>query len=68
MLRRLPGCSLKAAPFYGLHERPAFGADLIDGVHPQAQAWSHRNMENHAEFPDADIEYGLKALVFKLHG
>ena len=47
---------------------PAFGADfLIDGVTREAPSLQFiERLENPPEFPDADIECGLKALVFTL--
>jgi 23S rRNA (cytosine1962-C5)-methyltransferase len=47
---------------------PAFGADfLIDGVTREAPSLQFiERLDNPPEFPDADIECGLKALVFKL--
>jgi 23S rRNA (cytosine1962-C5)-methyltransferase len=46
---------------------PAFGADfLIDGVTREAPSLRfEQRLENPPEFPDADVECGLKALVFK---
>jgi 23S rRNA (cytosine1962-C5)-methyltransferase len=47
---------------------PAFGADfLIDGVTRDAPGLRfEQRLGNPPEFPDADLECGLKALVFTL--
>jgi len=46
---------------------PAFGSDfLIDGVTREAPSLRFvERLENPPEFPDADVECGLKALVFR---
>ncbi|MNY66151.1 S-adenosylmethionine-dependent methyltransferase [compost metagenome] len=46
---------------------PAFGADfLIDGVTHEAPSLRfEQRLENPPEFPDTDLECGLKALVFR---
>ena len=68
VLRRLPELLGAEGTVLACMNDPAFGADfLIEGVTREAPSLRfERRLENPSEFPDADIECGLKALVFRL--
>ncbi|MET0777178.1 MAG: class I SAM-dependent methyltransferase [Pseudomonas mandelii] len=68
VLRRLPELLSPEGTVLACMNDPAFGADfLIDGVMREAPGLRfERRLENPPEFPDADVECGLKALVFTL--
>jgi 23S rRNA (cytosine1962-C5)-methyltransferase len=68
VLRRLPELLSPQGTVLACMNDPAFGPDfLIDGVMREAPSLHfEQRLENPPEFPDADIECGLKALVFKL--
>ena len=68
VLRRLPDLLTAQGTVLACMNDPAFGADfLIDGVTREAPSLQFiERLENPPEFPDADIECGLKALVFTL--
>ena len=68
VLRRLPELLAENGTVLACMNDPAFGADfLIDGVTREAPSLHfEQRLENPPEFPDADVECGLKALVFKL--
>ena len=68
VLRRLPELLGAEGTVLACMNDPAFGADfLIEGVTREAPSLRfERRLENPPEFPDADIECGLKALVFRL--
>ncbi|KJH75854.1 MULTISPECIES: class I SAM-dependent methyltransferase [Pseudomonas] len=68
VLRRLPELLGSEGTVLACMNDPAFGADfLIEGVTREAPSLRfERRLENPPEFPDADIECGLKALVFRL--
>jgi 23S rRNA (cytosine1962-C5)-methyltransferase len=68
VLRRLPELLSPEGTVLACMNDPAFGADfLIEGVEREAPSLRFvQRLENPPEFPDADIECGLKALVFKL--
>jgi 23S rRNA (cytosine1962-C5)-methyltransferase len=68
VLRRLPELLAENGTVLACMNDPAFGADfLIDGVTREAPSLQFiERLENPPEFPDADIEAGLKALVFTL--
>jgi 23S rRNA (cytosine1962-C5)-methyltransferase len=67
VLRRLPELLTEQGTVLACMNDPAFGSDfLIDGVTREAPSLSFvERLENPPEFPDADIECGLKALVFR---
>ena len=67
VLRRLPELLSPQGTVLACMNDPAFGPDfLIDGVMREAPSLHfEQRLENPPEFPDADIECGLKALVFK---
>ncbi|UVK96932.1 class I SAM-dependent methyltransferase [Pseudomonas sp. B21-048] len=67
VLRRLPELLSPQGTVLACMNDPAFGADfLIDGVTREAPSLRfEQRLENPPEFPDADVECGLKALVFK---
>ena len=68
VLRRLPELLAAEGTVLACMNDPAFGSDfLIEGVTREAPSLRfERRLENPPEFPDADIECGLKALVFRL--
>lgn len=68
VLRRLPELLSPEGTVLACMNDPAFGADfLIDGVTREAPSLRFaQRLENPPEFPDADVEAGLKALVFSL--
>ncbi|KDD66768.1 methyltransferase [Pseudomonas mandelii PD30] len=68
VLRRLPELLSPQGTVLACMNDPAFGADfLIDGVTREAPSLRfEQRLDNPPEFPDADIECGLKALVFRL--
>ncbi|MGE7961289.1 class I SAM-dependent methyltransferase [Pseudomonas sp. NPDC089918] len=68
VLRRLPELLSPQGTVLACMNDPAFGADfLIDGVTREAPSLRfEQRLENPPEFPDADVECGLKALVFTL--
>ncbi|KOY00259.1 class I SAM-dependent methyltransferase [Pseudomonas nunensis] len=67
VLRRLPELLTEHGTVLACMNDPAFGSDfLIDGVTREAPSLSFvERLENPPEFPDADVECGLKALVFR---
>ena len=67
VLRRLPELLSPQGTVLACMNDPAFGADfLIDGVTREAPSLRfEQRLENPPEFPDADVECGLKALVFR---
>ena len=67
VLRRLPELLTPQGTVLACMNDPAFGADfLIDGVMREAPSLRfEQRLENPPEFPDADVECGLKALVFR---
>jgi 23S rRNA (cytosine1962-C5)-methyltransferase len=67
VLRRLPELLTEQGTVLACMNDPAFGSDfLIDGVTREAPSLSFvQRLENPPEFPDADVECGLKALVFR---
>lgn len=67
VLRRLPELLTPEGSVLACMNDPAFGADfLIEGVTREAPGLRfEQRLENPPEFPDADIECGLKALVFR---
>jgi 23S rRNA (cytosine1962-C5)-methyltransferase len=70
VLRRLPELLGPQGTVLACMNDPAFGADfLIDGVTREAPSLRfEQRLENPPEFADADVECGLKALVFRLEG
>ena len=68
VLRRLPELLSPQGTVLACMNDPAFGADfLIDGVTREAPSLRfEQRLDNPPEFPDADVECGLKALVFRL--
>ncbi|MDQ0123366.1 23S rRNA (cytosine1962-C5)-methyltransferase [Pseudomonas lini] len=68
VLRRLPELLSPQGTVLACMNDPAFGADfLIEGVMREAPSLRfEQRLENPPEFPDADVECGLKALVFRL--
>jgi 23S rRNA (cytosine1962-C5)-methyltransferase len=68
VLRRLPELLAPQGTVLACMNDPAFGADfLIDGVTREAPGLQfEQRLDNPPEFPDADVECGLKALVFTL--
>ncbi len=68
VLRRLPELLSSHGTVLACMNDPAIGSDfLIDGVTREAPSLHfEQRLENPPEFPDADAEGGLKALVFKL--
>jgi 23S rRNA (cytosine1962-C5)-methyltransferase len=68
VLRRLPELLSPQGTVLACMNDPAFGADfLIDGVTREAPSLRFvQRLDNPPEFPDADVECGLKALVFTL--
>nr|WP_314418554.1 class I SAM-dependent methyltransferase [uncultured Pseudomonas sp.] len=67
VVRRLPELLTENGTVLACMNDPAFGSDfLIDGVTLDAPSLRFvQRLENPPEFPDADAECGLKALVFK---
>ncbi|MGE8143923.1 class I SAM-dependent methyltransferase [Pseudomonas frederiksbergensis] len=67
VLRRLPELLTEQGTVLACMNDPAFGSDfLIDGVTREAPSLHFvERLENPPEFPDADVECGLKALVFR---
>ncbi|MBK5550025.1 MULTISPECIES: class I SAM-dependent methyltransferase [unclassified Pseudomonas] len=67
VLRRLPELLTSEGTVLACMNDPAFGPDfLIDGVTREAPSLRfEQRLENPPEFPDADVECGLKALVFR---
>ncbi|KPN91294.1 class I SAM-dependent methyltransferase [Pseudomonas nunensis] len=67
VLRRLPELLTEQGTVLACMNDPAFGSDfLIDGVTREAPSLRFvERLENPPEFPDADVECGLKALVFR---
>lgn len=67
VLRRLPELLTEQGTVLACMNDPALGSDfLIDGVTREAPSLSFvERLENPPEFPDADRECGLKALVFR---
>lgn len=67
VLRRLPELLTETGTVLACMNDPAFGSDfLIDGVTREAPSLRFvERLENPPEFPDADVECGLKALVFR---
>jgi 23S rRNA (cytosine1962-C5)-methyltransferase len=67
VLRRLPELLTAEGTVLACMNDPAFGPDfLIDGVTREAPSLRfEQRLENPPEFPDADVECGLKALVFR---
>ncbi|WP_149086460.1 class I SAM-dependent methyltransferase [Pseudomonas prosekii] len=67
VLRRLPELLTETGTVLACMNDPAFGSDfLIDGVTREAPSLRFvERLENPPEFPDADVECGLKALVFQ---
>ncbi|WP_347905346.1 class I SAM-dependent methyltransferase [Pseudomonas purpurea] len=68
VLRRLPELLSSHGTVLACMNDPAFGPDfLIDGVTREAPGLRFvQRLENPPEFPDTDLESGLKALVFTL--
>nr|WP_314531072.1 class I SAM-dependent methyltransferase [uncultured Pseudomonas sp.] len=68
VLRRLPELLAQGGTVLACMNDPALGADfLIEGVTREAPSLRfEQRLENPPEFPDSDIECGLKALVFRL--
>ncbi|MNF43699.1 Ribosomal RNA large subunit methyltransferase K [compost metagenome] len=68
VLRRLPELLSPRGTVLACMNDPAFGPDfLIDGVTREAPALHFaQRLENPPEFPDTDVQSGLKALVFTL--
>ena len=67
VLRRLPELLTETGTVLACMNDPAFGSDfLIDGVTREAPSLRFvERLQNPPEFPDADVECGLKALVFR---
>ena len=67
VVRRLPELLSENGTVLACMNDPALGSDfLIDGVTQDAPSLHFvQRLENPPEFPDADVECGLKALVFK---
>ncbi|WP_065258397.1 class I SAM-dependent methyltransferase [Pseudomonas bananamidigenes] len=67
VLRRLPELLTAQGTVLACMNDPSFGPDfLIDGVTREASSLRfEQRLENPPEFPDVDVESGLKALVFK---
>lgn len=67
VLRRLPELLTTDGCVLACMNDPAFAADfLIDGVTREAPGLRfEQRLDNPPEFPDTDIESGLKALVFR---
>lgn len=67
VVRRLPELLTDNGAVLACMNDPAFGSDfLIEGVTVDAPALRFvERLDNPPEFPDADAECGLKALVFK---
>jgi 23S rRNA (cytosine1962-C5)-methyltransferase len=68
VLRRLPELLAPHGTVLACMNDPAFGADfLIDGVTREAPSLHFvERLDNPPEFPDIDLQSGLKALVFTL--
>ena len=68
VLRRLPELLSSHGTVLACMNDPSIGSDfLIDGVTREAPSLHfEQRLENPPEFPDADAEGGLKALVFRL--
>ncbi|MHC8314860.1 class I SAM-dependent methyltransferase [Pseudomonas sp. LB3P31] len=68
VLRRLPELLGAEGIVLACMNDPALGADfLVEGVTREAPSLRfEQRLENPPEFPDTDIECGLKALVFRL--
>ena len=68
VLRRLPELLAPQGTVLACMNDPAFGADfLIDGVTREAPSLLFvERLDNPPEFPDIDLQSGLKALVFTL--
>ncbi|MCK1792688.1 class I SAM-dependent methyltransferase [Pseudomonas violetae] len=68
VLRRLPELLAAQGTVLACMNDPALGADfLVEGVTREAPSLRfEQRLENPPEFPDTDIECGLKALVFRL--
>ena len=68
VLRRLPELLAPQGTVLACMNDPAFGADfLIDGVTREAPSLHFvERLDNPPEFPDIDLQSGLKALVFTL--
>jgi len=68
VLRRLPELLSPQGTVLACMNDPAFGAAfLIEGVMREAPSLRfEQRLENPPEFPDTDVECGLKALVFRL--
>lgn len=67
VLRRLPELLTPEGTVLACMNDPAFGSDfLIEGVTRESPSLRFvQRLENPPEFPDADAECGLKALVFQ---
>jgi 23S rRNA (cytosine1962-C5)-methyltransferase len=67
VLRRLPELLTADGCVLACMNDPAVGSDfLIDGVTREAPGLRfEQRLDNPPEFPDSDIESGLKALVFR---
>lgn len=67
VVRRLPELLTENGTVLACMNDPALGSDfLIDGITVDAPALRFvQRLDNPPEFPDADAECGLKALVFK---
>ena len=67
VVRRLPELLSENGTVLACMNDPALGSDfLIDGVTQDAPSLHFvQRLDNPPEFPDADVECGLKALVFK---
>ncbi len=67
VLRRLPDLLTPQGSVLACMNDPAFGEDfLIDGVTREAPGLRFvKRLENPPEFPDIDVQSGLKALVFR---
>ncbi|RON50167.1 class I SAM-dependent methyltransferase [Pseudomonas frederiksbergensis] len=67
VLRRLPELLTERGTVLACMNDPALGSDfLIEGVTREAPSLRFvERLENPPEFPDADVECGLKALVFR---
>lgn len=67
VLRRLPDLLSPQGTVLACMNDPAFGEDfLIDGVTREAPGLRfEQRLENPPEFPDIDVQSGLKALVFR---
>ncbi|MGY2284424.1 class I SAM-dependent methyltransferase [Pseudomonas gingeri] len=69
VLRRLPELLTAQGTVLACMNDPSTGSDfLIDGVTREAPSLRfEQRLDNPPEFPDSDVESGLKALVFRQH-